>query len=101
MNTSELIRLLLNERRAFGDQDVMVFCPCHSGEDGEPMPVHDLGWYGNSEKKIRAVFLVCVECHYEGISEKHQAAAMEEFAGEPMMLGEDCSPMTLEDFEDL
>ncbi len=70
MKTSELIKALQEEMAGFGDLEVVTFCPQHSGEDGDPIPVSGLGWYGNPAKNVRATFIECSECHYEGIADK-------------------------------
>lgn len=101
MKTSELIKLLQDEVQHFGDRDFMMFCPRHSGEDGPPVAVHGLGWYGHVEKNITASYLDCVECHEEDMRDKAEVDAMDEIAGEDDYHPDGDEPMSLEEFDSL
>lgn len=83
MKACELITLLQSEVDAFGDRDVVVFCPEHSGDHGhDPVPVAGLGWYGDEAKDLRATFIECSFCYEESISDKAWDDAMSEIAAE-------------------
>jgi hypothetical protein len=99
MKSTELIALLQEEVKHFGDRDFMMFCPRHSGEDGPPVAVNGLGWYGDIEKHISASFLDCVECHEEDMRDKAEADAMDELEHTAGL--EPDEPMDLEEFDSL
>jgi hypothetical protein len=82
MKASELIELLRQEIDAFGDQEVTVFCPEHSGEGGDPVWVSGLGWFANADKNERSTFIECGECHQDGINDKAWSDAMDEVVGD-------------------
>jgi len=80
MKGSKLIQLIQFEIDAFGDPEITVYCPEHSGqigESGDPQPIHGLGWFCgmNGEK---STFIGCAECHVEAMNEKAWSDAMDE-----------------------
>lgn len=76
MKASELITALQNEIAGFGDVEITVFCPEHSGENGPPIAVHGLGWYCGQSKKDQSTFIECYECHADAMREKCETDAM-------------------------
>lgn len=79
MKASELIELLQSEIDAFGDRDVTVFCPEHSGEHGNnAVPISGLGWYADTVNNERSTFIECAACHEDAMTEKCVSDAMEE-----------------------
>ncbi len=76
MKASELIAALENEIAGFGDVEITVYCPEHSGESGDPIAVHGLGWFcGQNGKK--SSFIECWECHDQDMRDKCEADALE------------------------
>lgn len=81
MKSSKLISMLQTDIEAFGDRDVTVFCPEHSGEHGnEPVPISGIGWYADAVNDTRSTFIVCAECHEDAMTEKAQDDVYEEIA---------------------
>ena len=81
MKASELVKLLQQEIEAFGDQEITVYCPEHSGDDGDPVAIHGLGWFG-SDTGERSTFIECFYCHDEAMTDKLWSKAMDEVKAE-------------------
>lgn len=77
MKATELIKRLQAEVASFGDQEITVYCPIHSGEDGDPVAVHGLGWFCGS-KGEKSCFIECAECHADARNDKLWSDYMEE-----------------------
>ena len=91
MKATELIKLLQDEVVAFGDVDVVTYCPRHSGDEGtEPVGIAGIGWHGNTEKNMRATFINCEFCDEE--------ALQEHIEGKYGLPGDD-EPPTMEEFD--